>query len=96
LTDDVVDVAARVVGGGILSPGFGVAPNSLIGDGVNAPDVPPQETFPYVHFAYSGRDSRHISPGDPTGCGDQPNPSSSQNSDPPPSNQGGSAACPVN
>jgi len=96
LTDDVVDIAARVVGGGILSPGFDVAPNTLIGDGVNAPDVPPQETFPYVHYAYSGRDSRHISPGDPTGCGDQPNASSSQNSDPPPANQGGSSACPVN
>ena len=96
LTDDVVDIAARVVGAGILSPGFDVAPNSLIGDGVNAPDVPPQETFPYVHFAYSGRDSRHISPGDTSGCGDQPNPSSSQNSDAPPANQGGSSACPVN
>jgi hypothetical protein len=96
LTDDVVDIAARVVGGGILSPGFDVAPNNLIGDGVNAPDVPPQETFPYVHYAYSGRDSRHISPGDPTGCGDQPNPSSSQNSDAPPLNQGGSSPCPVN
>jgi hypothetical protein len=49
-----------------------------------------------VHFAYSGRDSRHISPGDTSGCGDQPNPSSSQNSDAPPANQGGSSACPVN
>jgi hypothetical protein len=96
LTDDVVDIAARVVGGGILSPGFDVAPNNLIGDGVNAPDVPPQETFPYVHYAYSGRDSRHVSPGDPTGCGDQPNPSSMQNTDPPPLNQGGASPCPVN
>jgi len=96
LTDDVVDIAARVVGGGILAKGFNVAPNNRIGDGVNAPDVPPQETFPYVHYAYSGRDSRHISPGDPTGCGDQPNPSSSQNSDPAPANQGGSSPCPVN
>ena len=52
--------------------GFDVALNSLLGDGVNAPDVPPQEVFPYVHYAYSGRDSRHISAGDPTGCGDQP------------------------
>jgi hypothetical protein len=96
LTDDVVDIAARVVGGGILSNGFDVAPNNLIGDGVNAPDVPPQETFPYVHYAYSGRDSRHISAGDATGCGDQPGPSSSQNSDAPPANQGGPSACPVN
>ena len=96
LTDDVVDIAARVVGGGILSPGFDVFPNNLIGDGVNAPDVPPQETFPYVHYAYSGRDSRHIGPGDPTGCGDQPNSTSAQDSDAPPANQGGPTACPVN
>jgi hypothetical protein len=84
LTDDVVDITERVAVGGILAKGFNVAPNNLLGDGVNAPDVPPQETFPYVHYAYSGRDSRHISPGDPTGCGDQPNPTSSQNSDAPP------------
>ncbi len=95
LTDDVVDIAARVVGGGVLVSGFDVAPNNLIGDGVNASDVPPQEAFPYVHYAYSGRDSRHISPGDPTGCGDQPTDSSSQNSDPPPANQGGPSNCPV-
>jgi hypothetical protein len=95
-TDDVVDISARVVAGGILSPGFDVAPNNLLGDGVNAPDVPPQETFPYVHYAYSGRDSRHISAGDPTGCGDQPTPFSGQNSAAPPANQGGPAACPVN
>ncbi len=96
LTDDVVDIVERVGVGGILSTGFNVAPNNLLGDGVNAPDVPPQETFPYAHFAYSGRDSRHISPGDPTGCGDQPTSSSSQNSDAPPANQGGPAPCPVN
>jgi hypothetical protein len=96
LTDDVVDITERVAIGGILSPGFDVAPNNLLGDGVNAPDVPPQETFPYVHFAYSGRDSRHISPGDPTGCGDQPNSLSAQNADAPSANQGGPAPCPVN
>ena len=95
LTDDVVDIVERVAIGGILSgPTFNVAPNNLLGDGVNAPDVPPQETFPYVHYAYSGRDSRHISPGDPTGCGDQPNSTSAQNSDAPPANQGGPTACP--
>jgi Domain of unknown function (DUF4331) len=95
LTDDVVDIVERVAIGGILTSGFDVAPNNLLGDGVNAPDVPPQETFPYVHYAYSGRDSRHISPGDPTGCGNQPTVKSSQNSDPPPANQGGPAPCPV-
>jgi hypothetical protein len=95
LTDDVVDIAERVIIGGVLSgPAFNVAPNNLLGDGVNAPDVPTQETFPYVHYAYSGRDSRHISPGDPTGCGDQPTASSPQSSDPAPANQGGPAPCP--
>ena len=68
VTDDVVDIAARVVAGGLLAPGFNVAPNNLIGDGVNAPDVATQETFPYVAWAYSGRDSRHVDPGEP-GCG---------------------------
>jgi hypothetical protein len=96
LTDDVVDIVERVGIGGILSgSAFNVAPNNLLGDGVNAPDVPPQETFPYVHYAYSGRNSRHISPGDPTGCGNQPTSSSAQNSDAAPANQGGPAPCPV-
>jgi hypothetical protein len=95
LTDDVVDIAQRVVAGGVLVKGFDVAPNSLLGDGVNAPDVPPQETFPYVHYAYSGRDSRHIDPSE-TGCGTQPSSTStSQNSAAPPANQGGTAECPV-
>jgi hypothetical protein len=92
LTDDVVDIAARAVAGVLAGSQY----NYPIGDGVNAPDVPPQETFPYVHYAYSGRDSRHISPGDPTGCGNQPNPSSAQNSDNAPLNQGGPSPCPVN
>jgi hypothetical protein len=94
VTDDVVDIAARVVGGGILNPKFNVAPNNLIGDGVAATDVPTQETFPYVHFAYSGRDSRHIDPSE-TGCGDQPTAESSNQADPPPANQGGTTTCPV-
>ena len=95
LTDDVVDIVERVALGGVLAGSkFDVSPNNLLGDGVNAADVPPQETFPYVHWAYSGRDSRHISPGDPTGCGDQPTATSSQNSDAPPLNQGGPSACP--
>jgi hypothetical protein len=94
VTDDVVDIAARVVGGGVLNPKFNVAPNNLIGDGVAATDVPTQETFPYVHFAYSGRDSRHIDPSE-TGCGDQPTAESSNQADPPPANQGGTTTCPV-
>jgi Domain of unknown function (DUF4331) len=94
VTDDVVDIAARVVGGGVLNPKFNVAPNNLIGDGVAAADVPTQETFPYVHFAFSGRDSRHIDPSE-TGCGDQPTWASSNQTDAPPANQGGSTVCPV-
>jgi len=70
-----------------------VAPNNLIGDGVNAADVPTQETFPYVHFAYSGRDSRHIDTGE-VGCGEQPTLTSTVTSEP--ANQGGSTVCPIN
>jgi Domain of unknown function (DUF4331) len=95
LTDDVVDIATRVVAGGILNPKFDVAPNNIFGDGVNATDVPPQETFPYVHFAYSGRDSRHIDPSE-TGCGVQPSSASSEDSSAAPADQGGSTTCPVN
>jgi hypothetical protein len=94
LTDDVVDIATRVVAGGILNPKFNIAPNNLLGDGVAATDVPTQETFPYVHFAYSGRDSRHIDPSE-TGCGDQPTLASGNQADPPPADQGGSTTCPV-
>jgi hypothetical protein len=94
LTDDVVDIATRVVAGGILNPKFNVAPNNLLSDGVAATDVPTQETFPYVHFAYSGRDSRHIDPSE-TGCGDQPTLTSGNQADPPPADQGGTTTCPV-
>jgi hypothetical protein len=94
LTDDVVDIAARVVAGGVLNPKYNVAPNNLIGDGVAAADVPTQETFPYVHYAFSGRDSRHIDPSE-SGCGDQPTLTSSNQADPAPANQGGSTTCPV-
>lgn len=70
VTDDVTDIAARVVGAGVLNPKFNKFPNNRIGDGVNTNDVVTQETFPYVHFAYSGRDSRHVDPGE-IGCGEQ-------------------------
>jgi hypothetical protein len=67
VSDDVTDIAARVVSGGVLVNGFNVAPNNRLGDGVNTNDVPYQETFPYVAFAQSGRNSRHIDPGE-AGC----------------------------
>ncbi|MGA8026017.1 MAG: DUF4331 domain-containing protein [Bryobacteraceae bacterium] len=67
VSDDVTDIALRVVAGGVLVSGFNVHPNNLLGDGVNTNDLPYQETFPYVAFAHSGKDSRHIDPGEP-GC----------------------------
>lgn len=67
VSDDVTDIAARVVAG-VLVPAFNVLPNNRIGDGVNTNDVPYQETFPYVAWAHSGRDRRHIDPGE-VGCG---------------------------
>ena len=94
LTDDVTDIAARVVGGGVLNPKYDVFPNNAIGDGVNAPDVATQETFPYVHYAYSGRDSRHIDPSE-VGCGSQPTAGSSNSDAAPPADQGGNTTCPV-
>ena len=77
VSDDVTDIAARAVAG-ILCGESGLCKDSTgtvfkgssvlaIGDGVNSNDVPYQETFPYVGFAQSGRDRRHIDPGEP-GC----------------------------
>jgi hypothetical protein len=66
VSDDVTDIAARVVAG-VLNPAFNVSPNNRIGDGVNTNDRAYQETFPYVAFAHSGRNRRHIDPGEP-GC----------------------------
>jgi hypothetical protein len=53
VSDDVTDIALRVVAG-VLAGKTG-APYNTLGDGVNANDVPYQETFPYVAFAHSGR-----------------------------------------
>lgn len=66
VSDDVTDIAARVTVG-VLNPAFNIFPNNRIGDGVNSNDVPYQETFPYVAFANSGRNSRHQNPGT-SGC----------------------------
>jgi Domain of unknown function (DUF4331) len=66
VSDDVTDISARAVAG-VLNPKFNVFPNNRIGDGVNTNDVPYQETFPYVAFAQSGRNRRHIDPGE-AGC----------------------------
>jgi hypothetical protein len=63
VSDDVTDIALRAVAGILAGPQY----NYRLGDGVNTNDVPYQETFPYVAWAQSGRQRRHIDPGEP-GC----------------------------
>lgn len=66
--DDVVDIAARAVGGALAGPQY----NTRIGDGVNTAATPLPATFPFEAPAYSGRDSSHnAGPGQP-GCAPQP------------------------
>ena len=63
VSDDVSDIVLRAVNGILAGPTF----NYRLGDGVNTNDVPFQETFPYVAWAQSGRQRRHIDPGE-AGC----------------------------
>jgi hypothetical protein len=65
--DDVTDIVLRVVVGGVLASGFDRAPNNRLGDGVNVNDAGLRKTFPYVAPALSGRNSRHVDPGE-RGC----------------------------
>jgi hypothetical protein len=68
--DDVTDVALRLVVGGVLAapfPGYNPAINARLGDGVNVNDAPYRAAFPYLADSPSGRDRRHIDPGEP-GC----------------------------
>ena len=64
--DDVTDIALRVVTG-VLNPAFNIFPNNRLGDGVNVNDVVYPDRFPYLADGPSGRDSRHVDPGEP-GC----------------------------
>jgi Domain of unknown function (DUF4331) len=63
VSDDVFDIFTRAIAGILAGPSF----DYQIGDGVNTNDVPFQETFPYVPWAQSGRNRRHIDPGE-AGC----------------------------
>ena len=65
VSDDVTDIAARVVAGVLAGPPFNGFPHNRIGDGVNTNDADYRETFPYLGLAHSGRDSRHVDPGEP-------------------------------
>ena len=71
VSDDVTDVALRVVAGVLCSASctsagaaFNAATVPLLGDGVNTNDATYQESFPYVAWAHSGRDRRHVDPGE--------------------------------
>jgi hypothetical protein len=66
VSDDVTDISLRVVAG-VLNGSFNIAPNNQLADGVNDNDRAYQEVFPYVAFANSGRDSRHVDPRE-AGC----------------------------
>ena len=66
--DDVTDVALRLVVGGVLAapfPGYNADINARLGDGVNVNDQPYRPQFPYLALAPSGRDRRHVDPGEP-------------------------------
>jgi len=63
VSDDVTDIMYRALSGILAGPQF----NYPLGDGVNTNDVPYQETFPYMAWAQSGRQRRHIDPGE-AGC----------------------------
>jgi Domain of unknown function (DUF4331) len=67
LMDDAVDITLRVAVGGVLVPGFNQFPNNRLGDGVNVNDAPFRTQFPYLADCPSGRNRRHIDPGEP-GC----------------------------
>ncbi|HEX7878004.1 MAG TPA: DUF4331 family protein [Candidatus Eisenbacteria bacterium] len=57
LADDVVDIAERVVAG-VLVPGFNVAPNNQLGDGIDVNDKPYLPYFPYVAPPHNPLDRR--------------------------------------
>lgn len=69
VSDDVTDISARAVVGVLAGAPFNGFPNNRIGDGANANEQAYQETFPYVAFANSGRNSRHVDPAE-AGCFD--------------------------
>lgn len=70
LYDDVTDITLRVAVGGVLDPsfpGFNPDVNGRLGDGVNVDDQPYHDYFPYIGSCPSGRNRRHIDPGEPLG-----------------------------
>ena len=64
LFDDVVDSVLRIGVAGVLNSEFNRFPNNVLGDGVNVNDAPFRTQFPYVASSPSGRDRRHLDPGE--------------------------------
>lgn len=64
--DDVTDISLRAVAG-VFNPAFNVSPNNVLGDGVNINDAPYRISFPYLANCPSGRDRRHVDPGEAGG-----------------------------
>ncbi len=65
--DDVTDITLRVAIGGVLAapfPGFNPNVNGRLGDGVNVNDQRYTGRFPYVSPCPSGRNRRHVDPGE--------------------------------
>ena len=65
--DDVTDIALRLVVGGVLAApfeGFSADIGGRLGDGVNVNDTSYRPSFPYLGHAPSGRDRRHVDPGE--------------------------------
>ena len=55
LTDDVTDIELRLLAGGTpFTPTFNKPPNNALSDGVDADDVAPLSTFPYVPPPFDG------------------------------------------
>ncbi len=68
--DDVTDITLRVAVGGVLAapfPGYTAGVNDRLGDGVNQDDQRYHRRFPYVGSCPSGRNRRHVDPGEPGG-----------------------------
>jgi hypothetical protein len=66
--DDVTDISLRVVAGVLAGAPFSTSPlNSRLGDGVNVNDAIYRPIFPYLGDCPSGRDRRHLDPGEPGG-----------------------------
>jgi hypothetical protein len=69
LADDVTDVELRAVAGGyVLTPAFNHTPNNILGDGVNANDLPFLAQFPYLALPHQGYDHTHHAVGSTGTC----------------------------